>query len=163
SLLPVRGVLARDLHPVAWWIWALGLAAAASRTTNPWLLGMVVLVASLTVVARRGDAPWALSFRLYLLLGLVVVVLRVVFRVLFGGGLGEAVLLDLPAVPLPEWTSGITLLGPVTSESLLAGLYDGMRLAAVIICVGAANSLANPRRLLASLPAALYEVGTAVV
>ena len=161
--LPARGVLPRDLHPVAWWIWALGLAAAASRTTNPWLLGMVVLVASLMVVARRGDAPWALSFRLYLLLGLVVVVLRVVFRVLFGGGLGETVLLDLPAVPLPEWTSGITLLGPVTSESLLAGLYDGMRLAAVIICVGAANSLANPRRLLASLPSALYEVGTAVV
>jgi energy-coupling factor transport system permease protein len=148
---------------VAWWIWALGLAAAASRTTNPWLLGMVVLVASLMVVARRGDAPWALSFRLYLLLGLVVVVLRVVFRVLFGGGLGETVLLDLPAIPLPDWTSGITLLGPVTSESLLAGLYDGMRLAAVIICVGAANSLANPRRLLASLPSALYEVGTAVV
>ena len=23
------------LHPVAWWIWALGLAAAASFTTNP--------------------------------------------------------------------------------------------------------------------------------
>jgi energy-coupling factor transport system permease protein len=38
-----------------------------------------------------------------------------------------------------------------------------MRLATVIICVGAANSLANPRRLLASLPPALYEVGTAVV
>lgn len=161
--IPSLGVLPRDLHPVAWWIWALGLAAAASRTTNPWLLGMVVLVASLMVVARRGDAPWALSFRLYLLLGLVVVVLRVVFRILFGGGLGETVLLDLPAVPLPDWTSGITLLGPVTAESLLAGLYDGMRLAAVIICVGAANSLANPRRLLASLPSALYEVGTAVV
>ena len=33
----------------------------------------------------------------------------------------------------------------------------------IIICVGAANSLANPRKLLASLPPALYEVGTAVV
>ena len=30
--------LPRDLHPVAWWIWALGLAAAASFTTNPYLL-----------------------------------------------------------------------------------------------------------------------------
>ena len=27
--------LPRDLHPVAWWLWALGLAAAASLTTNP--------------------------------------------------------------------------------------------------------------------------------
>ena len=51
----------------------------------------------------------------------------------------------------------------MTAESLLAGLYDGMRLAAVLICVGAANALANPRRLLAALPAALYEVGTALV
>lgn len=144
-------------------MWALGLATAASRTTNPWLLGSIVLVASLMVVARRTDAPWALSFRLYLLLGLVVVVVRVFFRVLFAGGLGETVLVELPTIPLPDWTSGITLLGPVTTESLLAGLYDGMRLAAVIIAVGAANCLANPRRLLASLPPALYEVGTSLV
>jgi len=156
-------VLPRDLHPGAWWLWALGLAAAASRTTNPWLLVLVVLVASVTVLARRTDAPWALSFRLYLYLWLLVVILRVVFRILFGGGLGTTTILDLPAIPLPAWAAGITLLGPVTSEALLAGLYDGMRLAAIIICVGAANSLANPRRLLASLPPALYEVGTAVV
>jgi energy-coupling factor transport system permease protein len=124
---------------------------------------LVVLVASVTVLARRTDAPWALSFRLYLLLGLVVVVIRVLFRVLFGGGFGSTTILDLPSIPLPDWAAGITLLGPVTSEALLSGLYDGMRLAAVIICVGAANSLANPRRLLASLPPALYEVGTAIV
>ena len=144
-------------------MWALGLAAAATRTTNPWLLVLVVLVASVTVLSRRTDAPWALSFRLYLLLGLVIVVLRVFFRVLFGGGYGTTTLVELPTIPLPDWAAGITLLGPVTSEALLGGLYDGMRLAAIIICVGAANSLANPRRLLASLPPALYEVGTAVV
>ena len=124
---------------------------------------LVVLVASVTVLSRRTDAPWALSFRLYLLLGLVVVALRVFFRILFGGGYGTTTILDLPQIPLPDWAAGITLLGPVTSEAVLAGLYDGMRLAAIIICVGAANSLANPRRLLASLPPALYEVGTAVV
>lgn len=156
-------MLPRDLHPAAWWIWALGLAAAASRTTNPVLLGLVIAVACLTVLLRRGDAPWALSFRLYLILGGVVVVLRVVFRILFGGGYGDTVLVDLPRVPLPDWAAGITLLGPVTSESLLAGFQDGLRLAAIIICVGAANTLANPRRLLAGLPPALYEVGTAVV
>ena len=122
-----------------------------------------MLVAAVTVLARRTDAPWALSFRLYLYLGLLVVVLRVVFRVIFAGGFGTTVLVELPRIPLPDWAAGITLLGPVTSEAVLSGLYDGMRLAAVIICVGAANSLANPRRLLASLPPALYEVGTAVV
>ncbi|MDX6327509.1 MAG: energy-coupling factor transport system permease protein [Nocardioidaceae bacterium] len=155
--------LPRDLHPGAWWIWALGLGAAASRTTNPWLLGIILLVASVTVLLRRTDAPWAMSFRLYLVIGLFVVCLRVGFRVLFGGGYGDTVLVDLPQLPLPDWAAGITLLGPVTLESLLGGFYDGLRLATVIICVGAANSLANPRRMLAALPPALYEVGTAVV
>ncbi len=154
---------ARDLHPAAWWLWALGLAAAASRTTNPWVLGLLVAVACFTVAARRTDAPWALGFRLYLLLALVVVGVRVVSRVLLGGGYGTRVVLDLPAVPLPDWAAGVTLLGPVTAEALLDGLYDGLRLATVLVCVGAANTLANPRRLLASLPPALYEVGTAVV
>lgn len=155
-------VLPRDLHPAAWWLWALGLAAAASRTTNPWLLGLVLLVACVTVLARRTDAPWALSFKLYLLLGAVVVALRVFFRVLFGG-YGATVLFDLPRIPLPDWAAGITLLGPVTVEAVLSGAYDGLRLATIIVCVGAANTLANPRTLLGSLPPALYEVGTAVV
>ena len=160
---PRPGRLPRDLHPVAWWTWALGLAAAAARTTNPWLLLLIVAVVSATVVARRTDAPWAMSFRLYLLLGAVVVLVRVVFRVLLGGGFGETVLLDLPAIPLPSWAAGITLLGPLTQEALLGAVYDGLRLATIIICVGGANSLADPRKLLASLPPALYEMGTAVV
>lgn len=151
------------MHPVAWWTWAVGLAAAASQTTNPWLLVLVTMTAVVAVLARRTEAPWALSFRLYLGLGLVVVCVRVLFRVLLGGGYGSTVLVTLPQVTLPSWAAGIQLLGPVTREAVLAGLYDGMRLATILVCVGAANSLANPRRLLAALPAALYEVGTALV
>ena len=55
-------------------------------------------------------------------------------------------------MPLPDWAAGIRLLGPVTLEALLAGLYDGLRLATMLICVGAANALANPKRLLRSVP-----------
>ena len=69
-------------------------------------------------------------------------------------------------VPLPEFTlprSGISLLGDITAESLLGGFYDGLRLATMLICLGAANALANPRRLLRSMPPALHEVSTAVV
>ena len=61
--------LPRDLHPVAWWIWALGLATAASFTTNPYILLLLIGVACLTVAARRSAQPWADSFRLYLWLG----------------------------------------------------------------------------------------------
>lgn len=158
-----RSVLPRDLHPIAWWTWAIGLATAASLTTNPLLLLVLAGTVTVVVLARRSGHPFARSFRLYALLALVTVALRVVFRIVFGGQEVGHVLLDLPEVPLPAWAAGVRLLGPVTSEALLAGLYDGMRLATVILCVGAANSLANPKRLLASVPPALYEIGTALV
>lgn len=155
--------LPRDLHPVAWWLWSIGLAVAASFTTNPWVLLLLIGVASLAVAARRSAQPWGDSFRLYLWLGFAIVAIRVAFRILLGGGDGGTVLLDLPQIPLPHWTLGLRLLGPVTVESVLAGLYDGLRLATIVICVGAANSLANPKRLLRSVPPALYEIGSALV
>lgn len=153
----------RDLHPVAWWLWAVGLAVAASFTTNPLLLLLLIGVAATTVSLRRTDQPWALSFRLYLWLGAAIVVIRVVFRVVFGGWASGPVLLHLPEIPLPDWVAGITLLGPVHADALLFALYDGLRLATIVICVGAANTLANPKRLLRSVPPALYEIGTALV
>ena len=90
---------------------------------------MVIGVAALVVAARRGDHPWSRSFRLYLWLGAAIVVVRVVFRVLFGGGDEGTVLLDLPEIPLPGWALGVHLLGPVTLEAMLFALYDGLRLA----------------------------------
>jgi energy-coupling factor transport system permease protein len=155
--------LPRALHPGAWWLWALGLAAAASRTTNPLLLALIVAVAGLVVASRRGDAPWAFAFRFYLWAGLFIVLSRVVFRVLFGGGDSGHVLLHLPEIPLPGRVAGIHLLGPLSAEHVLGGLYDGMRLATMLICLGAANALADPKRMLKAVPGALYEVGTAVV
>lgn len=155
--------LPRDLHPLAWWVWALGLAVAASRTTNPWLLLTTIAVACFVVVARRSEAPWAMAFRLYLVLGAFIVVMRVVFRIIFGGAEGSTIILELPEIPLPAWAAGIRLFGAVSAESVLGGLYDGLRLATMVICLGAANALANPKRLLKALPPALYEVGTAVI
>jgi energy-coupling factor transport system permease protein len=152
----------RDLHPLAWWAWAIGLAAYASATTNPWLLVLLIGVAALVVAARRGEQPWSRSFRLYLGVAVAIVVIRVLFRILLGATPGH-VLVHLPTIPLPHWVLGITLLGPLTREALLAGLYDGLRLATIVVAVGAANALANPKRLLRSVPPALYEIGTALV
>src|SRR5699024_9630575 len=138
-------VLPRAVHPGAWWLWALGLAAAASRTSNPLLLVLVMCTAGYVVARRRTDAPWALAFRFYLLVGVFIIVSRVFFRVVFGGGQGEIVLFTLPEIPLPETAGGIRLLGPVALEQLLSGLYDGLRLATVVVCVGAANALGQPQ------------------
>lgn len=148
----------------AWWLWALGLAVAASRTTNPLLLGLVVGVAGYVVAARRTDAPWARSYGAFLKLGLAVLVVRVLFSTLLGSPVpGTHVLVTLPEVPLPEWARGVRIGGRVTAEQLVFALYDGAKLAAMLVCVGAANALADPARLLKSLPGALYEAGVAVV
>jgi energy-coupling factor transport system permease protein len=53
-------------------------------------------------------------------------------------------------------------LGPVTLQNLAAGAVDGMRLAAIILAVALATILANPRKLLKSLPGALFEVASAI-
>ncbi|MFE2376244.1 energy-coupling factor transporter transmembrane component T [Streptomyces sp. NPDC059398] len=152
------------LHAGAWWLWALGLATAASRTTNPLLLGLLVGVAGYVVAARRTDAPWARSYGTFVRLGLFVIGIRLLFSVVLGSPVpGSHPLFTLPEVPLPHWAQGVRIGGRVTAEQLVFAAYDGAKLATLLICVGAANALANPARLLKSLPGALYEVGVAVV
>ena len=148
---------------MAWWLWALGMATAASRTTNPLLLAVLLAVVAYVVVVRRGDAPWSRAFSAYLILGLVVIGVRVCFNAVLGAGVDGTVLFTLPQVGLPDWAQGIDLGGPVTAQEILGAAYDGLRLAVLLCCVGAANALANPRRALRSLPPALYEIGVAVV
>jgi energy-coupling factor transport system permease protein len=148
---------------VAWWAWALGLLVAANATTNPVVLALIVSVLALVVTARRPAAAWADAFRVSLRLGMVVIVSRVLLQVIFNPPLGYHVAVILPAVHLPAWMAGIRLGGMITWETIVVGLTEGMRLATMIACVGAANSLAAPSRLLRSVPAALYELGVAVV
>ena len=156
------GRLPRDLHPGAWWLWALGMGAAATRTTNPLVLGLILAVVAFVVTSRRSDAPWAKGFGAYRVLALVVITVRVGFRMVLDGQHGTHILFTLPEIPLPDAAAGIRLGGPVAAEGVLAAFYDGLRLATLLVCVGSANVLANPKRLLKSVPSALYEVGAAI-
>lgn len=152
------------LHPGAWWLWALGLGIAATRTTNPLLLALLIATSAYVVAACRPDAPWARAYSAFVKLALAVLLIRLAFAVTLGSPLpGTHVLVTLPELPLPDWAQGIRLGGRVTAETLVFALYDGLKLATLLICVGAANALANPSRLLKSLPGALYEMGVAVV
>lgn len=148
----------RRVHAGSWWAWAVFLAFAATRTTNPVLLGLLVAVALLVVATHRPPTAGT-GFRLYLGLALVVIAIRIVFRIVLGGDFGDRVLMTLPEL---GGSGGISLGGPVTLEEILSGAYEGLRLATIIICVGAANTLADPRRLLASFPKALGGVAAAV-
>lgn len=163
SRLAPRPALPRLLHPAAWWVWGVGLAVAASRTTNPFLLLVVILAAGWVVAARR-EVGAVNAFVPFLVVGLFAIALRVAMVAVLGGGVtGRVVLFRLPEAPLPDWTGGLRIGGPVTLEGLLVAAYDGLRLAAILACLGATNALASPRRLLRYVPATLYEVGTAVV
>ncbi|CAM5370160.1 energy-coupling factor transporter transmembrane component T [Streptomyces viridochromogenes] len=160
AVRPVRD----PLHPGAWWVWALALGTAATRTTNPLLLALLAATSAYVVAACRPDAPWARSYGAFVKLALAVLVIRLFFAVALGSPIpGTHVLVTLPEVALPDWAQGIRLGGRVTAETLVRALYEGLKLATLLICVGAANSLANPARLLKSLPGALYEMGVAVV
>ncbi|MFI8363480.1 energy-coupling factor transporter transmembrane component T [Streptomyces sp. NPDC085612] len=156
--------LPRTLHPVAWWVWALALATAVSRTNNPLLLFLVLAVLGYVITMRRTEAPWARGFKYYLYLALTVVAIRVVFRAVFATGVTprDHFLFSLPRIPTPDWYAGIQLGGPVSLEALLSAATDGLRLACMLCCIGAANTLANPKRALRILPGALYELGVAV-
>ena len=153
----------RGLHPVAWWLWAGALAAGAMRLTNPVLLALILAVVAYVVAARRGDAPWARSFGMYLRLGAFVILFRMLLEMLFGLRLPGTVLFTLPSADLPEWAAGVSLGGPVTVELLLDGFTQGLRLAVLLACFGAANTLASPYRLLRVLPTVLYEAGVVVI
>ncbi|WP_051208416.1 CbiQ family ECF transporter T component [Propionicicella superfundia] len=165
--LTPRPTLARPadqiLHPWAWWAWALGVAIAVNLTTNPLFLVLVGLALLAVILLRRSDAPWARSISAYFWLAGVVIGVRMFFRILVGGGFGETVLFTLPEIPLPDWAQGIRLGGDVTLEGILYTLYDSLRLVVMLVAVAAANALANPRRALRAVPAALHDISVSVV
>ncbi|KAE8762159.1 CbiQ family ECF transporter T component [Georgenia thermotolerans] len=160
---PRAGAHRGGVHPLAWWAWALGLAVAVSRTTHPLVLALLLAAVVLVVAACRDDSPWARAFPGYLVLGAVIIAVRVVFYVLVGVDGAGPVVLELPTIALPGWVRGIELLGPVHAWGLLEAAVGGLRLAALVVCFGAANALANPKRALRCLPASLHHLGTAVV
>jgi energy-coupling factor transport system permease protein len=153
----------RTLHPGAWWVWAVTLAAAASRSQNPVPLAVVLVVTGFVVAARRSSAPWARSYVAFLKLSLVVIVVRIAFQALLSSGAqGPTVLVTLPSLPMPTG-SGLKLGGVVSLEAVLRAFYEGLQLATILCCIGAANALGSARRLLRYVPGALYEIGVACV
>lgn len=152
----------RPIHPGAWWTWAIGLAATSARTSNLAVLALIAAVVIAVVWACRVPSPLAHAHALFLRLALAVIVVRMILQIIFAPRLPGHVLFTLPEAELPAWAAGISIGGPVTLESLVGGFTAAARLALVMICIGAVNTLTTPSRLLRSLPAVLYEAGVAV-
>jgi len=156
------------VHPVAAWLWAAGVAVAASRTSNPMLHLLILAALGVTVAcARRYAAVSAATrtlFATFLRIGVATIAIRLLFGLVFGSGTNAGpVLFTVPTVPLPSWTAGVSIGGPVTSGGLLVSLAAGIWLTTLLAAVAAANVLADPRELLRSVPGALYEVGVSIV
>ena len=78
------------------------------------------------------------------------VVLRVVYRVVFGGlDDGGVVLLGLPQIPLSGPFEDVTLFGPVTVGGIAAAVVSALPFAAVVLAFGVLASVVDIRALLA--------------
>ena len=159
-----RYLLSRRLiHPMAWWVWALGIAGTISLSSNLYVLAMALVALCFVVAQRRGASPWARAFPIYFLICGWIVVYRLVMHVLVGAKIGEMELFHIPPLTLPEWVAGINVFGTVYAEGLLMSATQGLVLGTMIVAVGAANSLADPKKLIKALPGALGDLGTAIV
>lgn len=153
---------------MAAWLWAAGVAVAASRTSNPLVHLLILAALAVTVACARRYADVSAAtrtlFGTFLRIGLVTIAVRLVFGLVFGtGSSGGPVVFTVPTVSLPAWTAGVSIGGPVTTGGLLASVAAGLWLTTLLAAVAAANVLADPRELLRSVPGALYEVGVSIV
>lgn len=142
----------------------LAFAISASLTVNSLTLVCLGALSMLFVLAFRDQSPWSRSVVFYIRLAGIVIAIRVLFRIIFNLESDPAnPLLVLPEVNL-DLGALVTmhLFGSISAASLQAALTDGLRLAAIILAIGMANSLANPMKLLKSTPGALYEIATAI-
>lgn len=152
------------IHPAVWWVLGLAFAVWSAVAENLWSLAGILGINIAIIALLRTRAPWAQSLRFYLFTGILVITIRLVFRVIFNFDSAEDIALNLPSLHLNLGALGtIELFGRVSRIAIETALRDGLRMAAIIMSVGMANSLANPRRLLKSTPSALYEVAAAFV
>ena len=146
--------LPRAVHPAAWWGWAIGMAVAVSTTTNP----LPAPAGPRGRRARRRQPPRVLA------VGAGVPALPVA-RPRHRRRAGRAPRARRPQVrhrsscstcPRSRSRRGRPASSSAarsTSRACSARPSSGLRLAVMIACIGAANALANPKRLLRALPA----------
>jgi len=140
------------------------MAVVAGASSSAIVQLAIASSALFLVLLMREDAPWSRSVGFYLALAAFVVIARVLFRIVFNiQDPSESTAISLPQLTLnlgfgPE----VKLFGAISFEALSSGATDGLRLAAIILSIGMASSLANPRRLLKATPSALYEIASSI-
>jgi len=159
-----RRFTASSASPLTWWLLAITMAIVAGVSQSALTQLLICLSALVAILIFREEAPWSRSVNFYLFLAGFVVIARVLFRIVFNIQNPE----DRTALDLPGFSVNlgfgppVELFGAVGIQALTGGATDGLRLAAIILSIGMASSLANPRTLLKSTPSALYEIASAI-
>lgn len=155
---------ASQMHPYTWWVVGLSFAISAAATSEILaVFAIITLAIGVTLAAREGSTS-SRSLNFYLATAIAVVIIRLLFRIIFNFDSSVNVAFTLPSLNISLGELGsVDLFGRVSWDALRGALRDGLRMAAIILSVGLANTLANPRKLLRSTPGALYEVASSWV
>ncbi len=155
---------ASTASPLTWWLLAVTMAIVAGVSQSALTQLLICAAALIAIFMFREEAPWSRSVKFYLFLAGFVVIARVVFRIIFNiQNPDDTTALDLPGFSVNlGFGPPVELFGAVGIQALTSGATDGLRLAAIILSIGMASSLANPRTLLKSTPSALYEIASAI-
>lgn len=155
--------LAKRIHPGTWWLLGASLALVAGSATSLLTPVLICCFAVAAILVFREPATWTKSLGFYLALAGLVVAVRLIFRIVFSYSEPTAdIAFSMPRFQLDFGLGAVEFLGDVSWRSLSGALLDGLRLAAIILSVAIATTLANPRKLLKSAPGALYEIATSV-
>lgn len=148
-------------HPRAWLLWLGASVLVVTSLSNPFVTGVALVALGAVSAGFAATGPEGRGFGLFLRLGMIFLLVRVV---LFGltGHTGNTTLLSLPELALPRWLGGFTLGGRVTAEVLSQSGAEGLRLAAFLACFGTFVAVADVYRVLRMVPRFLSEAALVV-
>jgi energy-coupling factor transport system permease protein len=141
----------------AWGIWLISALAVVFIIDHPAIDLLVTLAAAVIAVTFGARS----SFAGFIALGAVLVVIRTALFALTGHT-GETVLLQLPALHLPQLLGGGTFGGAVTAEVVAYTFVEGLRILSVLALFGAFLAVTETMEILRLVPRFLFEAGLIV-
>lgn len=124
-------------HPGAWWLLGLCGALAANLAANVYFSTNLIAAAIGLILLCRDDSVRGKSIGFYLTICAFVVAVRIGMHLIFQAE-------------------------PITHLGVWVAASEAFKLAAIIMSIAVANTLASPRELLRSTPKALYELAAAI-
>ena len=128
---------ANRVHPGSWWLLGLCGALAANLAANIYFSANLIAAAVGLIFLCRDESVRGRSIRFYLTISAFAVLIRIGLHLIFQAE-------------------------PITQLGVWVAAGQALKLAAIIMSIAVANTLASPRELLRSTPKALHELAAAI-